>query len=296
MVARGGDSRCPVVIGMGPRSRADACAARKNRSRRRKSGRRPTQCAQDQCVCGVARYARDPDCRRAHRAPRPSPSWRHSGPAAHANARGEASPAGFTPASGRWRVSRDRHRRMEASQLRSVRTVVPRSMTYDRKRSLAAALVLTCTARHAASAQKAQSTGPVVARAPSNRFADSLYAAGDASAAEQQYRAVLSTEPNNTRALYMLAQLRMASRREAASLLERYTALVPSDAWGFIALGTARGRAGNISGALDAFDAAERLAPTERDVYIARARMLAAARHTDAAIASYARWTSTHSS
>jgi tetratricopeptide (TPR) repeat protein len=168
-------------------------------------------------------------------------------------------------------------------------------MTYDRQRSIAAAVVLTCAAMHAVNAQQPQSTRPVVARLPSNRLADSLYTAGDASAAEHQYRAVLSTEPNNTRALYMLAQLLVRSPREAVSLLERYTALVPVDAWGFIALGTARGRAGDVSGALDAFDAAGRLAPNERDVHVDRARMLAAARHTDAAITTYSRWTSTHS-
>jgi hypothetical protein len=106
---------------------------------------------------------------------------------------------------------------------------------------------------------------------------------------------VLSAEANNTRALYMLAQLLMASPRDAVSLLERYTALVPGDAWGFIALGTARGRTGDVDGALDAFNAAERLAPNERDVHLGRARMLAAARHTDAAIAIYLRWTLTHS-
>ena len=163
-------------------------------------------------------------------------------------------------------------------------------MTY--KRSIAAALVLTCAASYSVNAQRG---GPVVTRAPSNRLADSLYAAGDVSAAAHQYRAVLSTEPNNTRALFMLAQMLTGSPREAVSLLERYTALVPDDAWGFIALGTARGRAGDLSGALNAFDTAERLAPNERDVHIDRARMLAATRHTDAAIATYVRWTSTHS-
>ncbi|HEY7378139.1 MAG TPA: tetratricopeptide repeat protein [Steroidobacteraceae bacterium] len=161
-------------------------------------------------------------------------------------------------------------------------------MTADRKRTIAAAIVLMCTARHVVDAQKSQSTG-------SNRLADSLYAAGDASAAARQYRAVLSTEPNNARALYMLAKMLVDSPREAVSLLERYTALVPTDAWGFIALGTARGRTGDVPGALKAFDAAERLAPNEGDVHIGRARMLAAARHTDAAIAAYVRWTSTHS-
>jgi len=166
-------------------------------------------------------------------------------------------------------------------------------MTRDFKRSIAVALLLTSTAKHAVHAQ-ARSTGPVLVRVPSNRLADSLFSAGDASGAARQYRAVLSAEPNNTRALYMLAKMLEDSPREAASLLERYTTLVPSDAWGFIALGTARGRAGDVSGALDAFDAAERLEPHSGDVHIGRARMLAAARHTDAAIAAYVRWTSTH--
>ena len=165
----------------------------------------------------------------------------------------------------------------------------------DSKRSIAAALVLTCTVRHAVNAQQPQRNEPVVARVPSSRLADSLYAAGNTPAAEHQYRAVLSAEPNNARALYMLGQMRTGSPREAVSLLERYTTLVPGDAWGFIALGNARGRAGNVSDALKAFETAERLAPKERDVHIGRARMLAAARHTDDAIAAYVRWTSTHS-
>ena len=163
-------------------------------------------------------------------------------------------------------------------------------MTYDRRRSIAAAVVLTCSASYAVNAQSGR---PAASRTPSSRVADSVSAA-EASAAEHQYRAALSAEPNNTRAMYMLARLLIDSPREAVSLLERYTALVPTDAWGFIALGTARGRAGDVSGALKAFDAAEQLAPSEGDVHIGRARMLAAARHTDAAIAAYVRWTSTH--
>src|SRR5262245_38961246 len=110
-------------------------------------------------------------------------------------------------------------------------------MTSERKRSIVAALVLTCAVRRVVDAQNAQGS-EVVAGAPSTRVADSLFAAGDASAAAHRYRAVLATEPNNTRALYMLAKMLMDSPREAVSLLERYTALVPTDAWGFIAVGT----------------------------------------------------------
>ena len=89
-------------------------------------------------------------------------------------------------------------------------------MTSERRRSIAAALVLTWTASHAVNAQSGR---PIVAHAPSNRLTDSLSRGSHASAAEN-----------------------------------------------------------------------------ERDVHIARARMLAAARHTDAAIAEYVRWTSTHPS
>jgi hypothetical protein len=113
---------------------------------------------------------------------------------------------------------------------------------------------------------------------------------------EAEYRALIAANPDDSRALYRLAELLGDHPDEAVSLLQRYTALEPQDAWGFIALGDALGRARRIDEAMAAYDAAERLAAGERDVGVGRARMLARAGRTDAAITSYERWSAAHPS
>ena len=123
--------------------------------------------------------------------------------------------------------------------------------------------------------------------------ADSAFAAGNAARAEHAYRAVLQADPASSRAAYQLAQL-TSDRDESVRLLRRYVALEPKDAWGYIALGDALARAGDVRAGLSAYDAAGRLAPGTRDVVVGRARLLARAGHTDAAIHTYEEWTAAH--
>jgi len=134
-----------------------------------------------------------------------------------------------------------------------------------------------------------------LAQAPRLARADSAFAAEDAATAEREYAAVLAADPASSRATFRLAQLRQ--RRDPAGairLYERYAALEPGDAWGYIALGDARSRAGRHGAALDAFDDAVRVAPAERDAVVGRARVLARGGRTDAAVREYERWVASH--
>lgn len=95
--------------------------------------------------------------------------------------------------------------------------------------------------------------------------------------------------PDDSRALFRLAQLSRSNVAEAERLFHRYTVVQPRDAWGHLALADVRVRRGNLEGALDAVDAAARIAPSERDVLLARGRILARAGRTDDAIGLYER-------
>jgi hypothetical protein len=78
-----------------------------------------------------------------------------------------------------------------------------------------------------------------------------------------------------SRAVYRLAELRRARDLDAAIVLyRRYVALEPGDAWGHLALGNALAARGDVRSALAAYDAALRLAPREREMQVARSRML----------------------
>jgi Flp pilus assembly protein TadD len=162
------------------------------------------------------------------------------------------------------------------------------------RRARANVLVVASLMTLAASANAQQATQSGSIPRGGTAEADAAYAAGDRDRAAREYEAVLATSPDNSRALYMLAQLRRNRTREAIALLERYVRLVPRDAWGHIALGEALGRAGRVTDAEARFDEAERLAPDERDVMVGRARMLSAAGRTDAAIAAYQHWLTHH--
>ena len=147
---------------------------------------------------------------------------------------------------------------------------------------------------NSATAQQSSQTGAASDRRTRTAAADAAYAAGDKAEAEREYAAVLQAAPDDSRAIYMLAQLRRDRVREAVALLGRYVRLEPADAWGHIALGDALGRAGRVSDASAEFDAAERLAPDERDVRLGRGRMLARVGRTDSAIVVYERWLKSH--
>jgi tetratricopeptide (TPR) repeat protein len=125
--------------------------------------------------------------------------------------------------------------------------------------------------------------------------ADSAFTAGSTSVASRNYAAVLAVDPENTHAIYRLAQL-SANRAEALQLFKRYVELEPEDPWGYMAVGEvlAHWTPGQYRDALRWYDQALRLAPDERDAVVGRARVLARARRTDAAIAAYDQWLEAH--
>lgn len=110
-------------------------------------------------------------------------------------------------------------------------------------------------------------------------------------AARAQREVPLTVDSTTSSTVFHLAQARESTDRAAAiALYRQYVALEPRDPWGYIALGDALARSGDVSGALAQYDAAERIAPNERDVHVGRARVLARADRTDDAIAAYERW------
>jgi Flp pilus assembly protein TadD len=137
----------------------------------------------------------------------------------------------------------------------------------------------------------AQNASPVGARLAR---ADSASEAGDTRTAEREYAAALLADPENSRATFRLAQLRRRDAAEALRLFRRYVELEPSDPWGYMAVADLLSRAARHDAALEWCNAALRLAPGERDAIVGRARVLARARRTDAAIAAYAQWLAGH--
>ncbi len=124
--------------------------------------------------------------------------------------------------------------------------------------------------------------------------ADSTYAAGDAPAAVRAYSAVLAIDPENSHATYRLADLQRHDPARALPLFRRYVALEPTDLWGYLAVADMLSRLGRSDEALRWSAEALRRGPTERDAVIGRARVLARARWTDAALAAYRAWLDTH--
>jgi hypothetical protein len=101
----------------------------------------------------------------------------------------------------------------------------------------------------------------------------------------------VGSDTMSSSAVFRLAQARESHDRAGAiALYRRYVALEPRDAWGYMALGDALARSGDLRAALHEYDTAERIAPEERDVYVGRARLLARAGHVDEAIAAYEQW------
>jgi tetratricopeptide (TPR) repeat protein len=125
--------------------------------------------------------------------------------------------------------------------------------------------------------------------------ADRAFVDEDTATARREYQAALDADPFTSRALYRLGQLSRANRSQSQSYFRRYVAVEKGDAWGWIALGDALAADRKFADALDAYDHALALAPSERDVVIGRARVLASAGRTDAAIDAYQTWTTSHS-
>jgi tetratricopeptide (TPR) repeat protein len=158
-------------------------------------------------------------------------------------------------------------------------------------RALLLGIALGAAAAAAPRRAAAQHTTPLTVRLAR---ADSEFMAGDAAAAARTYSAVLAADPQNSRATYRLAQLRRNAPAVALPLFRRYIALEPEDPWGYMAVGDMLARLGQYGEALASYDTALRLAPGERDGVVGRARVLARAGRTDAAVLAYTRWLAGH--
>jgi cytochrome c-type biogenesis protein CcmH/NrfG len=120
--------------------------------------------------------------------------------------------------------------------------------------------------------------------------ADAAYSAGERERAALLYRAVLASEPSNSRAAYQLARLSPPGSAEAVALLRRYVKLEPGDPWGTMALGDALATSGAVAEAIEQYGQARRRAPGEPDVYTGLGRILRDAGRTDELIETYEEW------
>jgi tetratricopeptide (TPR) repeat protein len=118
--------------------------------------------------------------------------------------------------------------------------------------------------------------------------------AGDPVAAEALYRQVLSAQPTQADALYLLATIRLAQQRvpEAMALLRQAIAAQPGFAQAHQVLGDALDATGNPSGAIAAYRAALALQPgltdaNQADAHQRLGRLLLGRRETEAAAASF---------
>jgi Tetratricopeptide repeat len=122
--------------------------------------------------------------------------------------------------------------------------------------------------------------------------ADAAYSSGNRELAKTLYRAVLASDPNNSRATFQLARLSPQGSAEAVALLRRYVKLEPGDPWGNMALGDALAKAGKVDEAIEQYGIARRRAPTEPDVYLGLGRILRDAGRTDELVRSCEEWVS----
>src|SRR5438552_16810317 len=122
--------------------------------------------------------------------------------------------------------------------------------------------------------------------------ADAAYSSGNRELAKSLYRAVLASDPDNSRAAFQLARLSPPASAEAVALLRRYVKLEPGDPWGNMALGDALAKAGKVDEAIEQYGLARRKAPAESDVYVGLGRILRGAGRTDELVMNYEEWTS----
>ena len=122
--------------------------------------------------------------------------------------------------------------------------------------------------------------------------ADAAYSSGNRELAKSLYRAVLASDPDNSRAAFQLARLSPPGSAEAVALLRRYVRLEPGDPWGNMALGDALAKAGKVDEAIEQYGLARRKAPAESDVYVGLGRILRGAGRTDELVKNYEEWAS----
>ncbi len=121
--------------------------------------------------------------------------------------------------------------------------------------------------------------------------ADSAYEAGARDRARTLYLQVLERDPGNSRAVFQVGLFAPKGSAEAIERFRRYTELEPTDPWGFITLGDALARAGDVDAALAEYVRAREIAPQIADVYTGAGRILGEHERTDELIALYELWT-----
>ena len=117
--------------------------------------------------------------------------------------------------------------------------------------------------------------------------ADQAYAMEDRQRALRLYAAVVDADPSRSRAIFRLGQLAAPGSDDAVRWFRRYVQLEPRDPWGYMALGDALARAGDVGASLRQYDQARQLAPDEPDVSAGRIRILREANRIDALIETY---------
>ena len=174
------------------------------------------------------------------------------------------------------------------AQLRLKRT--PRvAMSLGRVTFLVLALLISAEAAHGLQAEDNEEIKSLLEKA------EAAYDSGDSVLSVQSFRAVLSVDVENSRATFRLAQLlEPREPSESEGLYERYIALEPDDAWGYMALGDFLARQERYDRALELYSNAVRLAPNERDSVVGQARVLGRSGRTDQAISAYENWLAAH--
>jgi hypothetical protein len=144
-------------------------------------------------------------------------------------------------------------------------------------------------------AQEEGSTSVAGQLAAHLKLAESAFKNEDWATAEREYRAALKLDPDQSGAVFRLAQLmRSHNADESERLFRRYLELEPADAWGYIVLAELLSRTHRFDEAFSLYRQARNLAPGERDVVIGEARLAARTQHTGRAIELYQQWLKTH--
>jgi tetratricopeptide (TPR) repeat protein len=164
-----------------------------------------------------------------------------------------------------------------------------------RRRGVAALVVLSCLLpAPPARAQQAPAAANAALAAALAR-ADAAYKSDDLPTAEAEYSAVLSIDPDQSRALFRMGQILGArNARAAAGFYRHYTIVEPTDAWGHQALAETLGRLGRRADAQRAYAAALALAPAEPDIVLGHPRLLLKLGLIDRAIDGYISWLGEH--
>ena len=163
------------------------------------------------------------------------------------------------------------------------------------RRGVAALVVASCFLPPPAARAQPAPPAANAALAAALARADAAYKSDDLPTAEREYSAVLSIDPDQSRALFRMGQILGArNARAAAGFYRHYTIVEPTDAWGHQALADTLGRLGRRVDAQRAYAAALALAPAEPDIVLGHPRLLLKLGLIDRAIEGFISWLEKH--